>query len=302
VGTEKLLPGIAGTGRNVVDKPDQTTRFCKTCKRTFIGPTCAKGHPNFKYTTAIPEGIPPQPQPQPQPQWSQTQSADEPEPEPEVQLADPKAGEFAQLPLVLEESMCYMSAAQAHLCTGKGFSDHVPCWVSQERVSNAFFGAQGARYVSIIAKCTGNFVWATEFANVHERMAFDEPPIVVNGVRYNGPEYYFQLMKSYGTSSHADAKVAMAAASNEVEAWHVGRNFGIRPDWDSVKVDVMRTAIRAKFKNKPLQELLLSTRDFPLVQLKKDDKFWGSGKKGHGLNMLGKLLMELRQEIRCECK
>jgi len=64
---------------------------------------------------------------------------------------------------------------------------------------------------------------------------------------------------------------------------------------------VMRTAIKAKFtQSTELRELLLSTGAHPLVQLKPDDQFWGSGWNGQGQNMLGVLLMELRDELN-EC-
>ena len=57
-----------------------------------------------------------------------------------------------------------------------------------------------------------------------------------------------------------------------------------------------RQSVRAKFtQSEPLRSLLLSTRDFPVVQLKPDDGFWGSGKQGKGRNMLGQLLMDLRR-------
>ena len=92
----------------------------------------------------------------------------------------------------------------------------------------------------------------------------------------------------------------MAATSADgCKAWAVGRTHNLRPDWEAVKVEVMRTAITAKFsQSADLRELLLSTGSHPLVQLKHDDEFWGSGRKGHGQNVLGVLLMELREELR----
>ena len=32
-------------------------RYCKSCKLAFIGKVCTGGHPNFKYSKAIPAGI-----------------------------------------------------------------------------------------------------------------------------------------------------------------------------------------------------------------------------------------------------
>lgn len=205
------------------------------------------------------------------------------------------------LPAVLHEPMCFLSAAQVELCCRKGLDDlavGLPCWVSQARVSAALFGANGAAYLETTRKVHGNFVWATEFANVHATFAFTESPIMIDGVEHKSAEHYFQLMKSFGTPSHDAAKVAMANATGELEAWGVGQRLELREDWETAKVQVMRTAITAKFQqSETLRALLLSTGEFPLVQLKPDDEFWGTGKHGTGRNMLGQLLVALRREL-----
>lgn len=90
------------------------------------------------------------------------------------------------------------------------------------------------------------------------------------------------------------------------------RDFKLREDWDKpihtkpdfgmelkVKDLVMYTAISAKFSaHKDIQNLLLSTGDLEIIEDSPTDYYWGCGKDGTGLNMLGKLLMELRSEFR----
>ena len=67
----------------------------------------------------------------------------------------------------------------------------------------------------------------------------------------------------------------------------------------SVKVAVMRDALRAKFTQHPeLSELLLGTGDAKLVEHTENDDYWGDGGDGRGKNMLGRLLMLLRDELR----
>eukprot|EP01043_Picozoa_sp_COSAG02_P030783 COSAG02_NODE_1982_length_10196_cov_6.214816_6_plen_134_part_00 len=117
----------------------------------------------------------------------------------------------------------------------------------QVRVSRALFGEKRAKTVETTSRQVGKFVWATEFANVHAAFAFTESPITVDGEQYAGPEAYFQLQKSFGTKSHNTATAAMKAITDPNDAWQVGREHELRADWDRVKVDVMRTAIRAKF-------------------------------------------------------
>lgn len=72
----------------------------------------------------------------------------------------------------------------------------------------------------------------------------------------------------------------------------------LRPDWESVKLDVMRQALRAKFtQHKALGTLLMVTAPNTLVEHTEHDAFWGDGGHGKGQNWLGRLLMELRGEM-----
>jgi ribA/ribD-fused uncharacterized protein len=60
----------------------------------------------------------------------------------------------------------------------------------------------------------------------------------------------------------------------------------------------MREALRAKFtQNLDLKKILLETGDAILVEYTKNDNHWGDSGDGSGKNMLGKLLMEVREEL-----
>ena len=72
-----------------------------------------------------------------------------------------------------------------------------------------------------------------------------------------------------------------------------------RADWEVVKEEVMRRAIRAKFEqNRELRELLLETGDEELIHESRSDLFWGRTLDGKGENRLGLILMEIRQALR----
>lgn len=211
-----------------------------------------------------------------------------------------QAGAFHTPPLELTESLCYLSTAQESFCNDHGLQEFVPllpCWVSQARISRVMFGARGEELVRIVSEHVGNFLWATEFANVHSSFSFQEPGIEIDGTRYGGPEQFFQVMKSFGTRSHAAAMEAMKTADTE-EAWRIGRSHDLRADWEEVKVGVMKRAVYAKFtQDSSLRALLVSTGHHPLLQLKPQDSMWGSGPDGTGQNMLGVLLMQLRETL-----
>ena len=73
----------------------------------------------------------------------------------------------------------------------------------------------------------------------------------------------------------------------------------LRLDWETVKDDIMREALHAKFNQHPgLRSLLLQTGDAELIEHTKNDRYWADGGDGSGKNRLGHLLMELRENLR----
>ncbi len=72
-----------------------------------------------------------------------------------------------------------------------------------------------------------------------------------------------------------------------------------RPDWDDVKVGIMHDILRAKAQqHEYVRRKLLATGDRILVEDSWRDSYWGWGPNRDGQNMLGKLWMEVRAELR----
>lgn len=72
-----------------------------------------------------------------------------------------------------------------------------------------------------------------------------------------------------------------------------------RSDWDDVKVGVMRDILRAKVQqHEYVRRKLLATGDRELVENSWRDDYWGWGPDKDGKNMLGKLWMEIRAELK----
>jgi len=68
--------------------------------------------------------------------------------------------------------------------------------------------------------------------------------------------------------------------------------------WDINKIKIMVHAVKEKFKqNKKLKKLLIGTGNRKLIENSPYDKYWGQNNKGIGKNMLGKILMKLRNKI-----
>ena len=72
-----------------------------------------------------------------------------------------------------------------------------------------------------------------------------------------------------------------------------------REGWDSEKVAVMMSVVREKFRQHPdLAAMLLATGNELLVERNSwGDRFWGTDVDGEGENMLGKILMRVRDEL-----
>ena len=148
-------------------------------------------------------------------------------------------------------------------------------------------------------------------------------------------EHYYQAQKFAGVS-HPDAAAlvqAIAAAASPEEAARLGRRAQrqrpelVRPDWEASKVAAMLGALRAKFGAHPgprrmllatarncggrgcdgsggrvgppsaVDERALAAGGLELVESSPHDFFWGRGYDGSGANMLGKLLMKVREEL-----
>jgi len=126
---------------------------------------------------------------------------------------------------------------------------------------------------------------------------FSRHSFEIEGTPWQTVEHFFQAMKFPGTE-HEDA---IRRAPAPMIAKQMGNDHArlLRPDWDAVKDDVMRRAVRAKFEqHSDIRAVLLGTGDEELIEDAPDDYYWGCGIEGTGKNMLGKILMEVREELR----
>jgi len=127
---------------------------------------------------------------------------------------------------------------------------------------------------------------------------FYKAPIIIDDIEYPTTEHYFQAMKFATTDTKYMKKIIDAAGPGESARLGRNRSHPLRPDWEEIKDDIMRKALLAKFTQHPsLKKQLLATHDSYLVEHTKNDRYWGDGGDGTGKNMLGKLLVELRNEL-----
>lgn len=130
-----------------------------------------------------------------------------------------------------------------------------------------------------------------EFSN------FSPYEVHVLGTTWKTSEHYFQARKF----QDSNLVIKVMDASTPMEAANIGRdrNNKIRDDWESIKLEVMKEVILAKFtQHENLKELLLSTGTEDIVEASQYDSFWGEGADGKGKNHLGNILQEVREQIR----
>lgn len=112
-------------------------------------------------------------------------------------------------------------------------------------------------------------------------------------------EHAYHWRKFYETDAFVAMKIFCASSAHESLAIATRERGKRRKDWDAVKVDIMREIIRAKAaQHEYVRRKLLATGERELVENSWRDDFWGWGPNKDGQNVLGKLWMEVRAELR----
>ena len=128
---------------------------------------------------------------------------------------------------------------------------------------------------------------------------FSRHSVVIDHKRYKTTEHFYQAQKFIKTDKQWANKIAKQARPSQAASLGRDKSRPLRKDWESVKVDVMRRALRAKVEQySSIEELLLSTGDRKIIENSPKDAYWGVGPSGRGKNMLGRLWMELREQLR----
>lgn len=126
---------------------------------------------------------------------------------------------------------------------------------------------------------------------------FSRHAIELDGLVWPTTEHYFQAQKFEDRAY----RERIRAASSATIAARLGRSrkVPIRSDWEEVKDEIMYRVVLAKFSaHAELKALLLSTGEEEIVEQTTRDTYWGCGADGTGKNMLGKILMRVRSELR----
>ena len=127
-------------------------------------------------------------------------------------------------------------------------------------------------------------------------------PIIAGPWTFATSEAVYQAGKF---AARPDVQQRIAEAPTPAQAAAIGRTpgLGIDPGWNAQRVDVMRWVLRLKREANPaeIDALLSATGDRPIVEVSTRDPWWGArpvADRYEGRNVLGRLWMELREQLR----
>ncbi len=136
-------------------------------------------------------------------------------------------------------------------------------------------------------------------------------PFIVNGMKFSSVEQYMMYRKAVSFNDDAVASEIMAT-DDVADIKALGRSVSCYDDnvWSEIRENVVFDALQAKFsQNTYLKQQLLDTGDSILAECAVKDMIWGIGismkdpnrfdsTKWRGRNLLGKLLMKVRETLR----
>jgi hypothetical protein len=123
----------------------------------------------------------------------------------------------------------------------------------------------------------------------------------LEGEYWPSVEHYYQAMKF----ENIDQQRKIREADHPKKARRLGRRrfTKMRRDWSKVKQIVMTRGIYTKCRSHPeVAEALLETDNNKLVENSQYDYFWGCGRDRRGNNVYGKVLMNVRSQLREEAQ
>lgn len=167
-----------------------------------------------------------------------------------------------------------------------------------------------------------------EFSNFYEMKGYQ---FEIDGYKYKTVEQYFQAQKFFIPSSIRHMEyfniIHMADSPNKIfmlgtqkrkggyaSKWTLNKvtdhrlinniiaeyqDIAPRDDWLTVRQSIMKAGLMAKFgQNDGLKSILLSTDKNHIIENSPRDDYWGIGKNNTGKNVLGHLLMEVREALK----
>lgn len=139
----------------------------------------------------------------------------------------------------------------------------------------------------VISQFTGEYRWLSNFWYCN---------VVMEGWLYKTAEHAYQAYKTLDEEERKYIRYLRTPG----EAKRAGKLITLRPDWEEIKIPAMLWVLKDKFSRPGLRELLINTGDRTLIEGNyHGDFYWGVDlRTGRGDNNLGKLIMQVRDNLR----
>ena len=127
-------------------------------------------------------------------------------------------------------------------------------------------------------------------------------PIAAGPWTFSTSEALYQAAK-FAAAPAVQRRIACAPTPREAAVIGRGTASGLHPDWNAQRVNAMRWVLRMKREANAawIAAALARSGDRPIVEVSTRDAWWGAkpaGDRYRGENVLGRLWMELRQQLR----
>ena len=143
--------------------------------------------------------------------------------------------------------------------------------------------------VQHIIQFRGPYRWLSNFAGC--RINYGDPIPDWSVVKYTCVENAYQSAKSDDPEWREFCRENTPGVVKRAS-----RKIKIHPNWDDMKVNVMKVLLMQKFSQEPYRTLLLETGNIDIIEGNTwGDKFWGVCLETYqGENKLGRLIMDFR--------
>lgn len=123
---------------------------------------------------------------------------------------------------------------------------------------------------------------------------FARYPIIVCNQYWPTTEHFYQAQKTLDM----ELREKIRTAKTPREAANIGRSLKLRKDWEEKKNWYMTVAVLMKvLQHEEIRELLISTGNKIIKEHTDVEDYWSDGGDGSGKNMLGRILMRVRDLI-----
>lgn len=142
----------------------------------------------------------------------------------------------------------------------------------------------------MIAEFQGKYRWLSNFAPVL---------VLFDGIVYPSVEHAYMSAKS---GDHEWKLFCTDRSNTPGDVKRASRKITLVANWDDIKRQVMLECLRSKFSQEPYRARLLATGTVHIQEGNRwGDCYWGVDLRKvppRGLNVLGQLLMQVREELR----